>query len=1382
MVPINHFLYLLQQGVAALLLAVTLCSSAFALTFTSSLDQCSVQLAECGAVRTASGESINCGSCEAGQSCSANRCESICSLDQIDVGPHDDLLVYVPNQLTASDQSPYQHDVTNTYRSSTTEENKDFPFTSRTDFTDQSLSIDLAGHTAATPLTVALKLIPNNTSQRETILSSNALTISQQQGSITSTLAGAVTYNLNNQNSVLKTRSCNQYALVINNDQATSYFNGNSETHAIDAAKIETLAGDLKLEYFPGKIWDIRVYQRALDADEIKKLGENCDDDQVRATPHEGYPNYLCSVYQCIWWPDGITDTSYESFQYQVNAHDMTWEHNVLATGMYKHDQLCSEYAKPRDLKLDEGYRKSWVSKFSYENPWGNYVLHENFHAYQNRAGGGAKFLLESTANWGAYTQKPGDDGVKLLAMYTLQPHLPLYADQSSPIEEGIIDAYKGGHQYGAGIFEYYLSTYIASQKLIGDAFNDASNRSQPVAAMYKLVQQAGVDMRDVFSEFAARTVTWDYPSYGEEYRKAEIASYGRMVSQNNGPNGDKNPPWPTDEIDNKISAFYDTAGTGEQWATVPARYKPGNWAYNVYQVDVTDNELYNVSLRTSTDNAAHAEFRAQVVVYNEPTQQRTYHLLNVAAAGMESSIKVAANAGDKLFLVVASTPSTVFKGWDTYTYDYQIQAGATPDDGNGDGDGDSDGDGDGDGDNTTPPWWKKLLTWFQNFIDWLNSLRGDSDSNNAPVASTGNFTGNQDNLVALQLSASDSENDTLTYSITQQPSHGTLMGTLPNVVYQPNAGFYGTDSLSFKANDGKKDSNIATIAITINPLANNTPKAKVYLMAGQSNMVGHGSNSALSGIDASLNIARDDVFIKSIISPNRAMSELKPGYGYNSGTFGVELKFGHVLGDTLDDNIYLFKASQGGTTLDNTEHWRPLAFGGTDNNLYDQMMKGFKSFLTTELADIEHEVAGFVWFQGYNDTFGTENNYEDHLRNLLVAVRSDLNLPELPVIIVQINDNRGAAGEIVRTAQSNVALESDLNSLVVTGDQRPYYHYGSDSYVVIGDRIAQAALPSLGIPSSVADEFTIAPDGSLNQAANKGVLKNDVGTSLTAELVRQPVHGNFQLNSNGGFIYTPDSGYKGQDSFLYRAVSNGMKGNTSKVKLWVRDANNPLAMHFSFDNQNENDIIDESSGIKAAIVKAGVTFGHAGKQGYAAHFNGEGIVHYLTHYPVVDFLNLSTDEDFSFALWIKPDGTAAEEQILVTNKYYYGRDSGFAFTTSANGKSIHAYIGALNHADHKTNRVNFSANQGVIDDGNWHHVAFSASFSTEKLTLFVDGIQVGETSLAGISGDINKYESAIGDGSGGGDGNSKAFNGYMDELMFFRKALSAEEIQQLMQ
>ncbi len=97
---------------------------------------------------------------------------------------------------------------------------------------------------------------------------------------------------------------------------------------------------------------------------------------------------------------------------------------------------------------------------------------------------------------------------------------------------------------------------------------------------------------------------------------------------------------------------------------------------------------------------------------------------------------------------------------------------------------------------------------------------------NRAPLAASQNVTLDEDTPKALVLVASDPENQTLTYTILQAPARGTLTGTPPNVTYNPTANFNGPDSFTFKANDGRLDSNVATVALTINPI-NDAPVAQ---------------------------------------------------------------------------------------------------------------------------------------------------------------------------------------------------------------------------------------------------------------------------------------------------------------------------------------------------------------------------------------------------------------------------------------------------------------------------------------------------------------------------------------------------------------------------
>ena len=86
----------------------------------------------------------------------------------------------------------------------------------------------------------------------------------------------------------------------------------------------------------------------------------------------------------------------------------------------------------------------------------------------------------------------------------------------------------------------------------------------------------------------------------------------------------------------------------------------------------------------------------------------------------------------------------------------------------------------------------------------------------NPPVAVTQSVTTSEDKPVTITLSASDADGDELTYTIVSQPNYGILTGTPPNLIYTPNNKYAGSDTFSFKVNDGTIDSSIATISVFV--------------------------------------------------------------------------------------------------------------------------------------------------------------------------------------------------------------------------------------------------------------------------------------------------------------------------------------------------------------------------------------------------------------------------------------------------------------------------------------------------------------------------------------------------------------------------------------
>jgi hypothetical protein len=89
---------------------------------------------------------------------------------------------------------------------------------------------------------------------------------------------------------------------------------------------------------------------------------------------------------------------------------------------------------------------------------------------------------------------------------------------------------------------------------------------------------------------------------------------------------------------------------------------------------------------------------------------------------------------------------------------------------------------------------------------------------NVAPTANAASVSTAYGVPASVLLTGSDPDGDALTFSVMTLPSHGTLSGVAPNLVYTPATGYSGADSFNFNASDGQADSAPATVALSVGP------------------------------------------------------------------------------------------------------------------------------------------------------------------------------------------------------------------------------------------------------------------------------------------------------------------------------------------------------------------------------------------------------------------------------------------------------------------------------------------------------------------------------------------------------------------------------------
>lgn len=247
----------------------------------------------------------------------------------------------------------------------------------------------------------------------------------------------------------------------------------------------------------------------------------------------------------------------------------------------------------------------------------------------------------------------------------------------------------------------------------------------------------------------------------------------------------------------------------------------------------------------------------------------------------------------------------------------------------------------------------------------------------------------------------------------------------------------------------------------------------RVFILAGQSNMVGKGNAADLP--EADRQPQQDVRFAARIIRGSRPTSgpastwgplQLGTGEAANGQGFGPEIGFGRAMANAVresgaKEHVAIIKFARSGANL--REMFHPDATSGL--KLYPQMI----DFVRDRLHELgtpgdEVKLEGFFWYQGEADTTGTEEDakaFAANLSLLISRVRKDLGVPELPFVAVRVNPHleRHKFRDIVRDAIVRV-MEQDPHGAWVNVDdlnQPDNLHLDAAGQIEAGKRLATA-------------------------------------------------------------------------------------------------------------------------------------------------------------------------------------------------------------------------------------------------------------------------------------------------------------------------------------
>jgi M6 family metalloprotease-like protein len=382
---------------------------------------------------------------------------------------------------------------------------------------------------------------------------------------------------------------------------------------------------------------------------------------------------------------------------------------------------------------------------------------------------------------------------------------------------------------------------------------------------------------------------------------------------------------------------------------------------------------------------------------------------------------------------------------------------------------------------------------------------------NHAPVAQDQMVTTPQDTPLAITLVAPDSDDDPLTYSIVDEPAHGTLSGSGEALTYTPDAGYKGSDSFTFKANDGTLDSNIALVTITVMPV-NHAP------------------------------IAADDVFDTNEDTP--LLIPLPGLLGNDTDIDGNELTA--ILATGPAHGTLILNAAGSFTYTPATN------YNGTDSFTY----KASDGTLESNAATV------VITINPVNDTpVAADDGYIiDEDTPLTIAapglLSNDNDVDGLPTLTAVLVNGPGD-GTLLLNPDGSFTYTPNAN------------WNGSDNFTYrASDGTASSNDATVTITVNAVNDAPIAADDSYTTDRNTaltitapGILGNDTdveATALTAVLVTDPSHGTLTLNADGSFTYTPESDWSGTDSFTYNANDGAADSNIATVTIGVNATNRP--------------------------------------------------------------------------------------------------------------------------------------------------------------------------------------------------------------------------------
>lgn len=492
-----------------------------------------------------------------------------------------------------------------------------------------------------------------------------------------------------------------------------------------------------------------------------------------------------------------------------------------------------------------------------------------------------------------------------------------------------------------------------------------------------------------------------------------------------------------------------------------------------------------------------------------------------------------------------------------------------------------------------------------------LLRLASAAPANRPPVAVNQSLSTAEDVSLVVTLSATDPDGDDLTYATSSAPAHGSISGSGGVITYIPAPDFHGTDSFTFKANDGAVDSNVATVTVAVTPV-NDRPTAEPLAIQATEDMSGgvvlvggdadgdvlsfeiiqpprHGtlSGSAPSlvylpaadyhGLDEFTYVSRDSALQSEPAVVSIQIAPVNDAPRVEGATYVVneDESVGIVLvGADVDGDALTFEVQTGpqhGVLAGDAPHltYSPRAnFSGSDSFTY----RAFDGVGHSESATILVHV--------------TNQNDAPVAHDVMVSTMED---SSVDVGLLAHDPDGDALTFVIVAPPQHGTLAGSAPHL--TYSPEPDFN-GSDSFTF---RVRDVA----GIDSNLGTARILVDPVNDAPVAHGQVLAIDEdtpveitlsgsdveGTSLTFSLVIPPQHGSIE-GSGPAITYTPAANYSGEDSFTFVANDGELSSVPASISISIVAVNDAPVAAEGFGSLSEDTSLELT--LEASDVEGG--------------------------------------------------------------------------------------------------------------------------------------------------------------------------------------------------